>query len=381
MLKIVVAPDSFKGSLSAKAVAKEIAAGIWDVVPDAQIYLMPVADGGEGTTECIMEAVGGNLFTKEVAGPMGNLVTGFFGILDNSNTAIIEVASASGLYLVPKENRNPLYASSYGTGELILAALDQGCREIFIGLGGSATNDAGAGILQALGARLLDSQGKEIGRGGIELSKLAEIDLTHLDQRLKQTKITVGCDVDNPLFGPNGASAIYGPQKGATPEMVEVLDQALENFANVAKKLNIDVACVPGAGAAGGIGAGLLLAGATITSGIEKILELTGLEKVLAGGIDLIVTGEGEFNNQSFHGKVPIGVARVAKKYQVPVIVLTGGIGDEIEEAYRLGIDGIMSIAPKPVSIDQSIQNAAIYLKDTASRMIRLIQIGQKILQ
>lgn len=379
MLRIVIAPDSFKGSLTAKEAVQAISAGIMDIMPEAVVFPFPIADGGEGTTECIVDAMGGRLIEKTVTGPLGHPVDGFFGVLDKQKTAVIEVASASGLGLIASADRNPLHATSFGTGELIRAALDEGCDEIFIGLGGSATNDAGAGILQALGAHLLDEKGREIGLGAVELFRLARIDLADLDKRLAQTRVILGCDVNNLLYGPAGASAVYGPQKGATPEMIPILDAALYHFAEVAKGLGKDIAHVPGAGAAGGIAAGLLLLDARITSGLEKILEITGLETVFQGGVDLLLTGEGEFNGQSLHGKVPVGVARLAKKYAVPVVVLTGSVGSGIEEASREGILAVVGIVPGPVSLDAAIAHAALNLRRTSSMVMRLIALGRQI--
>lgn len=376
MLKILVAPDSFKGSLTAKQAANQMAAGINDVMPNAKIYKFPVADGGEGTTECIVDALGGRIIEKKVTGPLGYPVTGFFGILKDSKTAIIEVASASGLCVVPEEKLNPLRATSYGTGELIRAALDSGCREIFIGLGGSATIDAGAGILQALGAHFLDREGKEIGRGAEELTRLECIDLSAIDNRLLQTSITVGYDVDNPLCGPMGAAAVFGPQKGATQEMIRKIELALQRFVEVTRLMGKDVSGIPGAGAAGGIAAGLSLVGAVAVPGLDKILEITGIEKVMQNGVHLVLTGEGEFNFQSFHGKAPIGVARLAKKYSIPTVVLTGNIGKGVEHASEEGIESIVCIVPGPMKLDEAISNASEYLRVATARAIKLIKLG-----
>jgi glycerate kinase len=376
LLKIMVAPDSFKSSLTAKQAAGQMVAGIKDVMPNAQIYKFPIADGGEGTTECIVDAVGGQIIKKNVTGPLGDPVTGFYGILDDSRTAIIEVASASGLCLVPEEKFNPLRATSYGTGELITAAIDSGCREIFIGLGGSATIDAGAGILQALGARFLDCEDGEIGRGPAELTRLERIDLSTVDRRLLRTSIVLGYDVDNPLCGPMGASAVYGPQKGATPEMIKEIELALQRFVEVAGLMGKHLSGIPGAGAAGGIAAGLSLVGATAAPGLDKILEITGIEKVLQGGIHLLLTGEGEFNFQSFRGKAPVGVARLAKKYNIPTVVLTGNIGEGVEQAPEEGIESIACIVPRPMELAEALGHAPEYLRAATARVIKLIELG-----
>jgi glycerate kinase len=377
VLTILVAPDSFKGSLTAKQAAGQMVAGITDVMPDARIFKFPIADGGEGTTECIIDAVGGQIIEKNVTAPLGDPVMGFYGILKDSRTAIIEVASASGLCLVPEGKRNPLLATSYGTGELIRAALDSGCREIFIGLGGSATIDAGAGILQALGAHLLDREGREIGRGAAGLIRLEQIDLSTVDNRLSQTAITLGYDVDNPLCGPMGASTVYGPQKGATLEMTRKIEIALQRFMDVVRQMGKDLSGIPGTGAAGGIATGLSLVGATTVPGLEKILDMVGIKKVLSNyGVHVALTGEGEFNSQSFRGKAPVGVARLAKKYNIPTVVLTGSIGQGIENAAEEGIEAIVCIVPRPMELGDAIIGAQEYLRAATARTIKLIGLG-----
>ncbi|GAF82011.1 unnamed protein product, partial [marine sediment metagenome] len=278
-MKIVVAPDSFKGSLTAVEVSDAIAQGVREIFPEAEIVKIPMADGGDGTVQCLVNATRGKILKEKVTGPLGDEVLASYGILGDKKTAVIEMAEASGLTLVPKNKRNPLITTTYGTGQLIKAALDQGCRKMIIGIGGSATNDGGAGMVQALGAKLLDKDGEEIGFGGGELKKLNRIDISNLDNRLSDTKVLVASDVNNPLCGPKGASRIYGPQKGATPELIEELDKSLAHFAKLVKRdLHKDIKNIPGAGAAGGLGAGLMaFLDAELRPGIEIIIEIVKL--------------------------------------------------------------------------------------------------------
>ncbi|MGB9661934.1 MAG: glycerate kinase [Moorellaceae bacterium] len=375
MRRIVIAPDSFKESLDAPQVAAAIAAGIKRVLPEVETVEVPLADGGEGLTTTLVAATGGKLMTATVTGPLGEPVTAKWGILGDGRTAVIEMAQASGLPLVPKEKRNPLYTTTYGTGELIRQALEEGCRRLIVGIGGSATNDGGAGMAQALGVKLLDQSGQDIPWGGIGLERLARIEMQDLDPRVKEAEILVACDVDNPLCGPRGASAVYGPQKGATPEMVRRLDAALAHLADIiARDLGLQVRDLPGAGAAGGLGAGLVaFLGATLRRGIELVMEAVNLEGVLAQGADLVITGEGEINGQTAHGKVPVGVARLASKYGIPVVALVGSIGEGAHAVFDHGIQGFMSIVPRPVSLAFCLENAAILLTEAAERMMRLL--------
>lgn len=313
-MKIVIAPDSFKESLTALEVANAIEKGFQEIYPDATYIKIPMADGGEGTVQSLVDATDGQIIKKQVIGPLGHPVEAFFGVLGNGKTAVIEMAAASGLHLVPQADRNPLITTTWGTGELILAALDYKVEHIIIGIGGSATNDGGAGMAQALGAKLLDDKGEQIGYGGGSLNQLVSIDLSALDPRLQQVKIEVACDVNNPLVGPTGAAAIYGPQKGATPEMVNLLDRNLTHYAEIIKKdLSKDVIDIPGAGAAGGLGAGLLaFLSAELKRGVDIVIAATQLEKHM-NKADLVITGEGKIDNQTIHGKTPIGVAKTAK--------------------------------------------------------------------
>ena len=372
-MKIVIAPQGFKGNLTALQVARAIEKGIKRVVPDARTAIKPMADGGEGTVQALVDATGGKMMTTEVTGPLGERVTARWGILSDKVTAAIEMAAASGLPLVPPEKRNPLVTTTYGTGELVLAALDNGCRKLIIGIGGSATNDGGAGMAQALGARLLDAGGKELPFGGAALARLEHIDITGLDSRLTGFDVLLASDVNNPLCGPEGASAIYGPQKGATPEKVQQLDAALAHYADVIQRnLGLDLRDIPGAGAAGGLGLGLMVfLKARLVPGIEVIIDTTNFVETLKDA-DLVFTAEGRIDCQSAMGKVPTGVALKAKEFGIPVIALAGEIGDDYAVVYEQGIDAVLSIAPGPISLNQSLAEADRLITDTAERAVRL---------
>ncbi|EAX46519.1 Glycerate kinase [Thermosinus carboxydivorans Nor1] len=376
-MRVVIAPDSFKGSVSALGVANAVANGVRAVFPDAEIIKVPIADGGEGTVEALVTATGGQIVTREVVGPLGEPVMAHWGVLGDGDTAVIEMAAASGLTLVPKEKRDPRITTTYGTGQLIKAVLDRGIRKIIIGIGGSATNDGGTGMAKALGARFLDASGQELPPGGAALARLAKIDLSGLDERLRTTTILVACDVDNPLCGPRGASAVYGPQKGATPEMVKELDAALKNFAAVATvATGKDVADYPGAGAAGGLGAGLLFfTGAQLRPGVEIVLETTGFASLVATA-DLVITGEGRTDFQTAYGKAPVGVAKVAKQYGVPVVCLSGGLGDGADDVLAQGVDALMSVVPQPMALDECMAHGAELIEQAAARLCRLVKVG-----
>ncbi|MGI9862618.1 glycerate kinase [Moorella naiadis] len=380
MHRIIIAPDSFKESLSAPEVAAAIAAGLKRVLPRAETVAVPMADGGEGLTTTLVAATGGREITATVTGPLGEPVQAVWGLLGDGSTAVVEMAQASGLPLVPREKRNPMVTTTYGTGELIRRALEAGCRKLIVGIGGSATNDGGAGMAQALGVKLLDAQGQEIAPGAAGLEHLERIDMTGLDPRVKKVEILVACDVDNPLCGPRGASVVYGPQKGATPEMVPRLDAALACLADiVARDLQVEVKDLPGAGAAGGLGAGLVaFLGATLRRGIDLVMEAVDLDGILAAGADLVITGEGEINRQTAYGKVPAGVAGIAGKYGIPVVALVGSIGAGADAVYEHGIQGFMSIVPRPVPLSYCLENAAPLLADAAERLVRLVTLLQK---
>jgi glycerate 2-kinase len=366
-MKIVIAPDSFKESLSAFEAANAIERGFRGVIPDAEYIKIPMADGGEGTVQSLVDSTGGSKVEVTVTGPLGEPVLSFFGLLGDGKTAVIEMAAASGLHLVPFEKRNPLMTTTRGTGELILAALDLGVNHFIIGIGGSATNDGGAGMVQALGGRLLDKNGAEIGHGGGALSNLDSIDLSQLDVRLKNVNIKVACDVDNPLTGPRGASAVYGPQKGATPELVKQLDDNLTHFANIVELvLEKPFRDIPGSGAAGGLGAGLIaFLSADIQSGVDIVLEAVRFEDHMKGAA-LVITGEGRIDKQTINGKTPIGVAKAAKKYNVPVIAIAGSISQDSHIVYNHGIDALLSIVPGVITQANAFENASLYMEQTA---------------
>lgn len=376
-MKIVIAPDSFKESLSALEAAHAIEKGFKTVFPNVDYYKMPMADGGEGTVRSLVDATGGLIVEQVVTGPLGEPAQAFFGITGNGKTAVIEMAAASGLHLVPAEQRNPLLTSTRGTGELIRAALDKGVRHLIIGIGGSATNDGGAGMVQALGGRLLDSSGRELGPGGGTLSELHEIDLSGLDARLADIHIEVACDVDNPLTGPRGASAVFGPQKGATPDMVQLLDANLSHFADVAEQaLGKTFRNMEGAGAAGGLGAGLIaFLNADLRRGIDIVLSASGFEKTVKDA-DLVITGEGRIDRQTIYGKTPIGVAKAAKKYGVPVIGIAGSLSDDSDVVYDHGIDALFSIVPGAVSLPEAFEFAALNMERTARNVAASMKLG-----
>ena len=356
-----------------------IARGIKRVVADAETVMVPMADGGEGTVEALTYGSHGQIVSTEVTGPLGAKVAAEWGILGDGVSAVVEMAAASGITLVPSEKLNPLIATTYGTGELIRAALDAGCRRLIIGIGGSATNDGGAGMAQALGVRLLDEGGEELPWGGVALAGLSRIDVSGLDGRLTGCEIIIASDVTNPLCGEQGASMVYGPQQGATGQMCRQLDEALANYAGVIKRdLGIDVRDIPGAGAAGGLGAGLItFLGAKLVSGIEIVSEVVGLTGYLKGA-SLVFTGEGSIDTQTLFGKTVAGVAARAKAQGVPVVALGGMVSGDAEEFYRSGINAVLSIVPGPISLRESMANAERLIADAAERALRLILINLK---
>jgi glycerate kinase len=377
LVRIVVAPDSFKGSLTALEAANAIEEGLRRIFPDVEITKIPMADGGEGTVQSLVDATRGRLISRAVTGPLGEEVKAQFGMLGDGTTAVIEMAAASGLPLVPVGKRNPMVTTTYGTGQLIRAGLDLGCRKFIVGIGGSATVDGGAGMAQALGVKLIDENGSDISFGGGGLAKLCKIDMSTLDARIDESEVIVACDVDNPLTGPRGAARVYGPQKGATPEMVEFLDEALGHFAGIVKRdLSKDVEDTPGAGAAGGLGAGLMaFLDARLQLGVDIVIEAAKLEKKTAGA-DLVVTGEGGIDSQTVYGKTPIGVTKVAKKMNIPVVAIAGNIADDASVVYEHGIDALMSITPRPMSLEDAMANGAKLIADAAERMARLMAVG-----
>ena len=377
-MKIIIAPDSYKESLTAMEVSNAIEAGFKQIFPHAKYHKLPMADGGEGTVQSLIDATNGHIITQSVTGPLRDPVEGFYGITGDGKTAIIEMAAASGLHLITPEKRNPLITTSYGTGELIKAALDKNVEHIIVGIGGSATNDGGSGMLQALGIKLLNKQGIEISDGGGSLSDLVTIDISNLDPRLAKTKIEVACDVNNPLCGKTGASYIFGPQKGATPEMVKLLDKNLNHYADLIKKqLNRDVKNIAGAGAAGGLGAALLgMLNTTLRPGIEIVMEAVNLPQVIAGA-DLVITGEGRIDSQTIHGKTPIGVARVAKQYHIPVIGIAGCLANDCHAVYGHGIDAVFSVVPRAKTLAEAFKDAAINIELTSRNVAATLAISK----
>lgn len=374
----VLAPDSFKESMTAKEVCIAMENGISKVFPDANYIHVPMADGGEGTVQSLVDATGGKLYYKDVTGPLGSLVTASYGILGDGETAVLEMASASGISYVTKETKNPLITTTYGTGELIRECLDRGINKIIIGIGGSATNDGGAGMAEALGVKFLDASGYPIPRGGLGLGQLAKIDVTGLDKRLEEVELIIACDVDNPLCGERGASHVFGPQKGATPEMVLQLDRNLAHYAEIAKlQLGKDVAHIPGAGGAGGLGAGLLIfTHAVLNRGIEIVIEYSGLKDKLAQA-DYCFTGEGGIDFQTKFGKTPYGVAKTAKALDKPVIAIAGYIGEGIDSLYEIGIDTVFGIVPGAADIEKLLKDGPKNVERTCENIARLLRISQ----
>ncbi|MED3934735.1 glycerate kinase [Priestia megaterium] len=378
-MKIVIAPDSFKESLTALHVCEALEKGIKTHFPNAEISKVPMADGGEGTVQSLVDATGGQIIQAKVTGPLGKEVEAFYGILGDGKTAVIEMAAASGLHQVPMDERNPLITTTRGTGELILKALDQNVKHIIIGIGGSATNDGGAGMAKALGAKLINTNGAEIKEGGGSLNQLAAIDLTNFDSRLAEVKVEVACDVDNPLTGATGASAVFGPQKGANPDMVKQLDRNLAHYAAVIEKeMDIHIQNVPGAGAAGGLGGGLLaFLSAELKPGVDIVIEATQLESYIKNA-DLVITGEGRIDGQTIYGKTPIGVAKTAKKHSVPVIAIAGSIGAGSEAVYEHGISALFSVVPGAVTLPEALEKAGENIERTAKNVASVIRLGIK---
>lgn len=377
-MRIILAPDSYKGSLSAVGVADAMERGIRQVFPDAEVIKFPIADGGEGTVEALVTATCGRIVTTTVRGPLGEPVEANWGVFGDGQTAVIEMATASGLTLVPRERRDPRITSTYGTGELIKAALDAGLKKIIIGIGGSATNDGGTGMARALGARFLDSSGRDLAEGGAALAGLARVDLSGLDSRLMETEIKVACDVNNPLCGEKGASAIYGPQKGATPQMVQELDQALGQYASVVEQATgRKISELPGTGAAGGLGAGMLyFTKASLLPGVKIVLDAVGFAEAVQQA-DLVFTGEGCTDAQTAHGKAPLGVAMLARNSGVPVICLSGGLGEGAEHVLEHGIDALLGIVSSPIPLEDCMSRADELIEAAAIRICRLLKVGQ----
>ena len=376
-MKIVIAPDSFKDSLSAAGVAQAIAEGWAQVWPAAHVLQCPMADGGEGTVDAVLAACKGELRRHTVRGPLGDSVEARWGWLADSHTAMIEMAEASGLQLVAPGQRDACSSTTYGTGELIRAALDAGAQRIILAIGGSATNDGGAGAMQALGVQLLDSERQPLPAGGLALARLAHISLEQLDPRLSQVRFEIAADVNNPLCGPHGASSIFGPQKGASPEHVVQLDAALGHFADhCALVLRQDVRDEPGSGAAGGLGfAAKAFLAAQFRPGVEVVAELVSLDEAVRGA-DLVITGEGRFDAQTLRGKTPFGVARIAQRQGVPVVVIAGTLGDGYEQMYAHGVDAAFALPAGPMSLEQACHEAPRLLRARASDIARVWRLA-----
>ncbi|GAB3467770.1 glycerate kinase [Massilia terrae] len=379
-MKIVIAPDSFKESLSAMAVASAIEQGFREIFPDAEYVRKPMADGGEGTVQAMIDATGGRRVFGTVTGPLGAPVQPFYGLAGDRQLAVIEMAAASGLELVPPDARNPLVTTSYGTGELIRQALDAGARRFVLGVGGSATNDGGAGMMQALGVRMLDAHGAEIGPGGGELGRLVRIDASGLDPRVRDCVFDIACDVSNPLVGPQGASAIFGPQKGATPAMVEQLDANLSHYAEVIKRdLGKDAAQVPGVGAGGGIALAMLVfLNGRLRPGAEIVAEAIGLDAAVRDA-DLVVTGEGRIDSQSINGKTPVGVANVARRHGKPVIGIGGSLAKDVGVVHTHGIDAVFGAVCRPCTVAEALAEAEANLRQAGRNVAAVIKLGAQL--
>lgn len=379
-MKIVIAPDSFKECLSATKVAQAISEGIKRIVPEAEITCIPVADGGEGTVDALVTATGGKIVQTPSVDALNRPIQSFYGVLGDGKTVVIEMAATSGIELLAPEERNPLITSTFGTGLLIKAALDAGFTEIIIGIGGSATNDGGAGMAQALGFGLFYQDGLPLDFGGGFLNKLHTIDCSKVHPILGKAKITIACDVQNPLLGPSGATTIYGPQKGATPEMLDALEENMTHFSRILyQELGINVSEIPGAGAAGGLGAGLMaFCNAEMASGFELVSKLTNLEKHIREA-SLVFTAEGKIDSQTIYGKTVSGVAQLGKKHQVPVIALAGIVTDDLTELYEQGITAVFAIGNQPMSLLESKARATELLADTSEQIMRTVKaLGKK---
>lgn len=376
-MKFVVAPNAFKGCLSASEAAGAMAAGVWGAVPAADVVCVPVADGGDGLVDVAIEALAGEPRVVPVSGPRGEPIQATFCYVPAMNFAAVEMALASGLALLPADRRDPTLTTTRGTGELILAALDLGVSRIGVGIGGSATNDGGIGMAAALGVRFLDDRETPVKPVGGELGRIRRVDMSGLDRRVASVQFEAVCDVDNPLCGPTGAAAVYGPQKGATPEQIEVLDAGLANLADVIERdLGLDVRDLPGSGAAGGLGAGLhAFLGAGLRRGVEVVLDLVDLDGILAGA-DLVLTGEGQIDFQTAHGKAPAGVGAAAQLRGVPCIAIAGSLGEGLGDLHTVGIDAVFSLCPGPVSLDEAMTRAAEYLTGATEQAVRAFLVG-----
>ncbi len=376
-MKIVIAPQAFKGSILALDAATAASEGIKRVFPLAEIVSVPVADGGDGTLETLIEGSGGNIHKIEVLGPLGDRRPSEWGAMGDGVTAVIEMARTSGLALLAEEERNPLITTTYGLGEAMRQAMDAGYQRFIIGIGGSATNDAGAGMAQALGVRLLDSSGNDLEFGGASLAQLSRIDMSGLHSKVGECEFLVACDVNNPLTGPTGASAIYGPQKGATQEMIVELDAALSHFAEVVKRdIGAEIGDVPGSGAAGGLGGGLIgFVGGQLRAGVDIVLDTVGLDDYLTG-CDLVIIGEGSMDHSTIYNKAPVGVAGRAKKLGIPVVGISGSLGAGFQDVHEYGIDALTAITAGPMTLGEASDRAAELIANTTEQVMRLLKVG-----
>ena len=375
-MNIVIASDSFKGSMNTGEAASKIEEGVRRVFPEAEISLIPIADGGEGTASTMIGCLGGQMKTVEVMSPLGKKINASYGVLP-CGSAVVEMAAASGLTLELEFKRDIMTATTYGTGQLIKAALEAGCHKIYVAIGGSATNDGGIGMAQALGIQFLQECGREVGFGGGALRDIKKIDMSRRNPFVEQAEITVMCDVDNPLYGPKGAAIVYGPQKGATPEQIEELDYGLRHLGRlVHQQLGRDISQIPGTGGAGGLGFGLMaFMNARLCPGIELMLDIANFDEKIKKA-DLIITGEGQIDRQSVYGKVPTGIAQRAKIYNVPVIAVVGSIGEGAETVYQHGIRTISSATSSPMSVQEAMKDAYKLVPDAAERVMRAIALG-----
>jgi len=375
-MKILIATDSFKDSLSARDVAVALKMGFLKGSPGDAVELLPLADGGEGTVDALVDATHGERIKLQVMDPLMRETGAFYGVTGDGQTAVIEMAAASGLEKLDPSLRNPWITTTYGTGQLIASAMDYGCKKILVGIGGSATNDCGAGMAEALGVKFLDRQGRFIGKGGGALGEVARIDVSGLNPLIPETEFLVACDVTNPLTGPEGASAVYGPQKGADPEMVTRLDSNLQHFAGkISEELGKKVELIPGAGAAGGLGAGLIaFLDAKLEKGFDLVAGMLNLEEKIKKS-DLVITGEGKIDSQTRFGKTPYGVARLAARFQKPVIAVAGSVDPQAEILYREGITAIFPIIERPMSLEQALQGAREMVERTGERIARTLRI------
>lgn len=375
MKKVLVAPDSFKGSLTANEVCQAVTKAIQSVLPEVQVDEVPMADGGEGTVEALVYNTDGQIIQCQVLGPLRRPRVATYGILGNGKTAVMEMAEASGITCLSEDERDPMETTTIGVGEMIIDAMNKGCQEVLIGIGGSATNDAGMGMLCGLGYEFYDKDGVALNGCGKNLLKIHSISEENKDQRLENLNIIVACDVNNPLTGPNGATYTYGPQKGGTPNTLRLLEEGMKNFSlKVKEYIHKEVDQVPGAGAAGGLGAGLMaFLDATLESGFQMVSEAIQLEEMVKdGGYDLIITGEGQINHQTLHGKLPYGIARLGEKYQIPVIGIVGALGEGYEPMLQSGMTSVFSIMNRPMSLETAMREAETLLIDTVKRVIRL---------